>query len=341
MTGRLRLGACLSLSGRFARFGGQAAWGLETWRSLTGDVDLVIEDDRSEPGVLSAALDDVSTRCDLLLGPYSTLLMRTAGAVAAETGRLLWNHGGSGDDVEGAHPGHVVSVPTPASRYAVSFVRRLAHESAHDPYGGPLWIASGKGAFGRQVAEGAAREARALGVRTVRLGPDERLPNDPPGGWDLLSAGGFAEDTARVRNALSLPIQPRTVCSVAAGVREFGEAVHDPTGVFGIGQWAPGGAAAAEIGPAETDLLAAYTEWTGTRPDYPAVQAVAAAVLATHCARLTGGTSRKALWAAAGALETTTVFGAFRIDAEGVQTGHAPVLVRWAGDGLVVPVEGR
>ena len=54
MTPLLRLGACLSLTGRFGRFGRQAALGLETWRSLTGDVELVIDDDRSETGALAA-----------------------------------------------------------------------------------------------------------------------------------------------------------------------------------------------------------------------------------------------------------------------------------------------
>src|SRR5260370_36559173 len=48
VTARQRIGACLSMSGRFAPFGRQAALGLETWRSLTGDVELVLDDDRSD-----------------------------------------------------------------------------------------------------------------------------------------------------------------------------------------------------------------------------------------------------------------------------------------------------
>src|SRR5271170_2756705 len=106
MNGRLRIGACLSLSGKFAQFGRQAAQGLETWRSLDGTADLVIEDDQSDRRTLESVLPGVAERCDLLLGPYSTQLMRTAGRMAAESGWLVWNQGGSGDDVESAHPGH-------------------------------------------------------------------------------------------------------------------------------------------------------------------------------------------------------------------------------------------
>src|SRR5580704_5934104 len=126
MAGQLRIGACLSLSGKFAQFGRQAARGLEAWRSLDGGADVLIEDDGSDRRTLEAVLPGVAARCDLLLGPYSTHLMRAAGRMAAESGWLVWNHGGSGDDVEGAHPGHIVSVLTPTSRYAEPFLLQLA-----------------------------------------------------------------------------------------------------------------------------------------------------------------------------------------------------------------------
>src|SRR6266852_113500 len=113
MNGRLRIGACLSLSGKFAQFGRQAAQGLEAWRSLDGRAEILIEDDHSDRHTLESVLPSVAAHCDILLGPYSTQLMRTAGRLAAESDWLVWNQGGSGDDVEEAHPGHVISVLTP------------------------------------------------------------------------------------------------------------------------------------------------------------------------------------------------------------------------------------
>ena len=84
MVGRLRVGACLSLSGRFAQFGQQAAAGLKAWQSLDGNAELVIEDDRSDKHALEATLPGVASRCDVLLGPYSTVLARAAGNLAAD-----------------------------------------------------------------------------------------------------------------------------------------------------------------------------------------------------------------------------------------------------------------
>lgn len=330
MPGRLRIGACLSLSGVFARFGRQAARGLQAWRALDDAADLLVEDDHSDPRTLKSVLPDLAGRCDILLGPYSTRLMRAAGRMAADAGWLVWNHGGSGDDVEAAHPGHVVSVLTPASRYAEPFLLQLASEP-----GGPrdLCVARGPGSFGRQVADGAEAIACRLGIRTVRAAPDDRIP--PPGvsaEWDLFSAGAFEQDAEIVGRALRLPTPPRHLCAVAAGVREFGRAMDDAEGVFGVAQWFPGSHATVALGPAEDDFVRTFADRAGTPPDYPAVQAAAGAVIAVHCARLAGSTRHGDLWAAAAALETSTLFGHFAIDPRsGAQRKHRTVLVRWTG----------
>jgi hypothetical protein len=329
MARQLSIGACLSLSGKFAQFGRQAARGLEAWRSLDGGADVLIEDDCSDRRTLEAVLPGVAARCDILLGPYSTQLMRVAGRIVAEAGWLVWNQGGSGDDVEEAHPGHVISVLTPTSRYAEPFLLKLASK----PDGSrDLCVAHGPGSFGRQVAEGAEAIARRLGIRAMRAVPDGQIP--PPGmsaEWDLFSAGVFEQDAEMVGKALRLPTPPRQVCAIAAGVREFGHAVDDPEGVFGIAQWFPGSNVEVALGPSEGDFVGAYAGPAGAPPDYPAVQAAAGAIIATRCARLAGSTSRDDLWAAAADLETSTLFGDFKIDLRsGAQIKHRTVLVRWA-----------
>jgi len=330
VNGHLRIGACLSLSGKFAQFGRQAAQGLETWKSLCGSADILVEDDRSDRRTLEEILPGVAARCDILLGPYSTQLMRVAGRLAAESGWLVWNQGGSGDDVESAHPGHVVSVLTPTSRYAEPFLLWLASQPCAPR---DLCIVQGPGSFGRQVAGGADALARSLGIRTVRVTPDDQIP--PPGvsgEWDLFSAGVFEQDAELVGRALRLPASPSHVCAVAAGVREFANAVGNPEGVFGIAQWFPGSKAEVELGPSEDDFVSAYAGDAAALPDYPAVQAAAGAIIATHCAKLVGSTSRGDLWAAAGELETSTMFGGFKIDPRsGAQALHQTVLVRWTG----------
>jgi ABC-type branched-subunit amino acid transport system substrate-binding protein len=327
VNGRLRIGACLSLSGKYAHFGRQAAQGLETWRTLDGTADVRVEDDRSDRRTLEELLPALAARCDILLGPYSTHLMRTAGRIAADSGWLIWNHGGSGDDVETAHPGHVISVLTPTSRYAEPFLQLIAREPAPSH---TMCIVGGPGSFGRQVADGAEAIARQLGIHAIRAASGDRLP--PPGAspdWDLFSAGVFEQDAELVSEAQRLSAPPRRICAVAAGVRQF-RRITDPEGIFGVGQWFPSSGQDVQLGPAEHEFVAAYADSTGQFPDYPAAQAAAAAVLATHCAKLAGNVSRQSLRAAATELDTSTLFGGFKIDpAIGAQVKHRTVLVRW------------
>jgi ABC-type branched-subunit amino acid transport system substrate-binding protein len=90
------------------------------------------------------------------------------------------------------------------------------------------------------------------------------------------------------------------------------------------------------LGPGEREFLDAYHAAAGELPGYPAAQAIAAAVLAAHCARQVGPTDRELLWSAAAALETSTLFGTFKIDqASGKQISHRTVLVHWTAKELV------
>src|SRR3954451_14985066 len=250
---RLRVGACLSLTGRYGRFGRQAASGLLTWQRLAGDsVQVEIEDDASDPATLAAIFPRVANRADLLLGPYSTQLMRVAGKLAPEFDALLWNQGGSGDDVQALRPGWVVSVLAPTSRYAVPFVEALA-EQRQDV---ELWVMRGRGKFGRQVAAGAL----AAGRHPRRAPRESRVDGDitfaeVPDRWALFSAGRFEDDVAIVKAAQGASPPPQTIGSVAAGVQDFASEVDDVDGMYGIAQWFRGRARVPEIGPTEEAFL--------------------------------------------------------------------------------------
>ena len=332
---RLRLGACLSLTGRYGRFGRQAANGLMAWQRLAGDgVELDIEDDASDPAQFAERFPRVASRADLLLGPYSTQLMREAAQLMSDMDRLLWNQGGSGDDVQAFCPGRVVSVLAPTSRYALPFVQALA---AHE-HRVPLWIVRSRGKFGRQVAAGAVASADREGLETVQLRADgDRAFDHVPEKWDLFSSGTFEDDVAVVKAAQSAARVPRTIGSVAAGVRDFATEVDEVEGVYGIAQWFPGRGDRRELGPAEDAFIAEYARVAGATPDYPAVQAAAGAVLATRCAELAGSVERQALWQAAISLDTSTLVGGFKIDpSTGAQVKQTPVLLRWHGASLAL-----
>jgi hypothetical protein len=191
-------------------------------------------------------------------GPYSTVLMRVAGDMAAENRWLIWNQGDRATTLRSLTPGHVVSVLTPASRYMEPFLDHLYAEA--DPIQ-ELRIVRGRGRFGRQVADGAEDYARQLGfTRTIIGPPDLILADDLPEDWILISAGTFEDDTDTVIRAQRLATPPRVICAVAAGVREFKKPVQCRNGTFGVGQWFSGSDPAAVIGPGESPADAAARE---------------------------------------------------------------------------------
>jgi ABC-type branched-subunit amino acid transport system substrate-binding protein len=321
----MRAGACLSLTGRFAPFGIQAANGLRLWAEQSG-AELTLADDRSDASELADRLADLAPEVDVLFGPYSTVLMRAAIPVARQAGRLLFNHGGSGGNL--SHPGQVVNVLTPARRYPQPFIAHLAEVG-----GGPLFTATGRGAFGRDVIGGAAEAARAAGIRVDVL--DFERP--PAGQWDLISAGVYEDDAEAVRQARAMANPPRHLCSVAAGVGSFAGDVGDADGVYGIGQWAQGAIGSVDAGMDESAFLAAWRSRFGGDPDYPAVQAYAAGVIADLALQGAASATAAEVRRAVAALDTTTVFGRFRVDAAtGEQVGHASVLTRWHGGAQVL-----
>jgi hypothetical protein len=162
------------------------------------------------------------------------------------------------------------------------------------------------------------------------------VTSDVPRDWILISAGTFEDDVEIVTRARKLSRPPRAVCAVAAGVQEFRRAVDHPDGTYGIAQWLPAIGLTARLGLAEADFLDAYSTTVGQTPDYPAIQAAAAALIAIHCVRQMASTEREILWSPAADLDTTTLYGAFRVDRiTGAQATHQTVLTRWADNKLI------
>ncbi len=134
------LGLSISLTGRFSAQRRQALDGLRLWQSyVNGQDGITIGQNAPQPSRL-LFYDDQSLaslarenalrllcqdHVDALFGPYSSGLSLTVAEVAHEQKRVLWNHGGSSDEIFNRGWQHLVSIPTPASDYLRDLPRRL------------------------------------------------------------------------------------------------------------------------------------------------------------------------------------------------------------------------
>ena len=339
--GEFTIGAALSLSDGNVRQARMAAAGLvqsvEDARQAGGVTfggrtllpRLALLDDGGTGKGLHHALD-LLAGADLLIGPYGSGLAGEAGGWAAEQRRVVWNHGGSADEVE-TMP-WLVSLASPTSRYLAAVVEVIAG----DVPGGRILIGAGKGSFGRAAARGATDAAARLGLTVVDVVTPDLVP-DQVDADVLMLAGSFDEDVALLRR---LQPAPRVVAAVAGGLREFADAVgaRRAEGILAPSQWEEGLRIRSDVGPRPVDVLRAlrFRLAPGLAPgtaaahvEYPAAQAYAAVVIAFRCVAEAGGFEDEALLAAARELRCSTFFGRFGLGADGRQADHQLVVIQW------------
>src|SRR6267154_3041544 len=108
------VGLSISLTGKFRPLGQQALQGIRLWQSYINaqggiavrggekrSVRLIWYDDRSQ---VSFARKNVfqllrEDKIDILVGPYSSSLTMAVAEIAEEHKKVVWNYGGSSDDI--------------------------------------------------------------------------------------------------------------------------------------------------------------------------------------------------------------------------------------------------
>jgi ABC-type branched-subunit amino acid transport system substrate-binding protein len=255
----------LSLTGPFQRQGTEAAEGVRLWAEMAG-IRLILVDDGGSTDTAVQAYTDWVDSIDLLIGPYSSGLVRAVASLVRDAGRLLWNHGGSADDL--AQPG-VAFLPAPASSYFDGVVDEAVARQVDQ-----VVVARGAGPFARAVADGAARRASESGL-DIRIVDASWVDVEDAAATALLIVGRFEEDVAAVRRLLDRRQSPALLAAVAAGIPAFGQELGPAAeGVLGPAQWWPT-ARRPEIGPSGTEFVTCYRQRTGHKPSYPAAQAAA------------------------------------------------------------------
>jgi ABC-type branched-subunit amino acid transport system substrate-binding protein len=312
------VGATAPLTGRYAVQGAQVRAGLVLWAHSAG-ARLEVLDDGSDPPRAAALALELHGRCDVVLGPYGSDCVRAV--ASAGLPGTVWNHGGAADDVQRL-PG-VVSVPSPASRYLVALGQAVTSERP----GARVVLALGSGPFARQAREGLEREQAGLGLEIAGVFPLTAAPAELAAARpDAVLLCGPIGPEIRLLRALRPLLPDALLGGVSPGVHAFPDLLGgDPEGLLAVCQWHPSRPARPQLGPGTAEVIAAARRLGLADPDYVAAQAYACALVAARC--------REAYpddpLAAARSLTTATFFGAFALDATGLQVGHTLCVVRW------------
>src|SRR5438445_2940647 len=330
----ITVGVSISLSGKFQLQGRQALQGFLLWQAYINaqggiairagekrTVRLIWYDDRSR---INGARENVqqllrTDHVDILLGPYSSSLTTSAAEIAEEQKKILWNYGGSSDEIFSHGRRYLVGIASPASDYLRELPRRLTEE-----FSGLNRICvlySGTGTFGWHVARGILRSAFTVARHTVHLVP-LTVPWQNPGTiLGILSsispeivvlAGSFQDELSLIRIRSRWASTVRVVAAVAAGLRDFSAELEQiADGVLGPSQWEPGIGFPDIIGPASDWFLYSFQRQSGQMPDYIAAGSFATGLVLTECIRRAYSSDDEKLRTKACHLDCNTFYGRF------------------------------
>ena len=346
----VKVGLSVSISGKYQLQGEQALNGLSLWQShtnaqggipvggVTQPVRLIWYDDesrsaRARDNVLRLLQED---GVNILLGPYSSNLTLAAVEVAQAQKELLWDYGGTSDDIFSRGWEYVIGIPTPASDYFRNLPAWLARQ--HPEVRQICVFYSAKGTFGRQVSRGVIESADETGhsVHSVLLN-DPRNPDlalstlrelNPEA---LVLAGNFQDELAILQTRSRWPKRVRVIAAVCAGMAAFGSQLEQVSeDVIGASQWEPVLSVTPTVGPTSEWFVNAFQKEFGTTPDYVSAGAFAAGSIVVECIRQAASLNSDSLRKVASRLNCDTFYGRFQIDPRtGRQLGHGILLVRW------------
>jgi branched-chain amino acid transport system substrate-binding protein len=354
------VGLSISLTGKFRPQGEQALQGIRLWRSYINaqggiaiwngekrSVRLIWYDDGSQ---ISFARKNVfqllrEDKVDILLGPYSSSLTMAVLDIAEAHKKLLWNYGGSSDEIFRHDRRYLVGVTSPASDYLRAFPHWLAEE--HPALHRICVLYSARGTFGWQVARGILEAVLVVAGQSVELVPinfslenyDTILPIlfdiDPE---VVVLAVTFPDELGIMQTRQHWPSAVRVVAAVAAGLGDFSaELAQVADGVLGPSQWEPSVNFPNIAGPTSERFLDSFQKQFGRPPNYIAAGSFATGLVLTECIRRAASLDDKDLRSTASDLDCNTFYGRFRIDSQtGTQTGHRVLLIRWQGGSKAV-----
>ena len=338
----IRIGATVSLSGKFSEPSAMVRDGYRLWEKQVNQhgglmgrpVELVVYDDRSDPETVYKLYQKLihRDRVDLVLSPYGTPLTLQASQVSearqmvmlacAASGKSIWNRGYR----------HVFGMYALADRYFIGMLDLMARQG-HDT----VSILYEDNPFNIDVADGAETWANRFGVAVVLKksfapgsGQLRTLLNDaveknaaglilsgyPPEGYralELMQAVGWRPQAIGITIA---PIHPDF----------FRKAGPIAEGIFGPSQWEPDERIPF---PGTTKFIGDFQAAYNKLPSYHAGSAYAGCQILERAITDLQEINHARIRDYISSLDTVTVIGRFKVDHQGRQVGHNPILVQW------------
>jgi branched-chain amino acid transport system substrate-binding protein len=336
----VRIGASVSLTGSYARSGKELHNGYQLWMEQTNakggvrgrPVEFVTYDDASDPETAAKLYERLITedKVDLIIGPYSSPVTLPASTVTEKYKDPMIVSGASATEIWTRGYKYVFGIYTMAPFYMDGAVDIAAKNGYRT-----VALVNENSAFSKDAMAGADKKAREAGLQIVfqeEYARDVRdlspvLTKMRGTNADVLMAGTYGEDaTLLVRQLKDLNWAPKVVAlTIGPALPDFAQTLGpDADYIMGPTQWEPSIKA-----PGVPEFVAAYKEKYGYEPGYHAGGGFAATQLLQQAIDGAQSFDNEKIRDTLASMETTTIYGGYKVDATGAQTAKASYLVQW------------
>jgi branched-chain amino acid transport system substrate-binding protein len=343
----LRIGASISLTGRYERTGAEMNHGYQLCAEkinaeggiLGRPIEYVIYDDQSDPETGARLYEKLISedRVDVILGPYSSPVTIPASAVTERLKYPMIASGASASDIWTRGFRYVFGVYTGAPYYLEGAIDIALREGLTR-----VAVLTEDGAFAIDAVRGGMEFAEAAGLEIVHYEEYGRDVTDlsaaiskaRAAGAEVLLGGTYGPDAELiVRQSLELGFKPRIFAfTVGAALPDFGPNMgQDAELIFGATQWEP-----TIQGPGVDEFVQAYIDRYGYEPGYHAAGGYGSCQLLKYAIDEAGALDQEKIRDALATLDTVTVYGAYRVDSTGAQVAKPSYLIQWQNGKRVI-----
>jgi branched-chain amino acid transport system substrate-binding protein len=341
--GPIRLGASLSLTGTYAKLGKNQHEGyqlcikdLNAKGGLLGHkAELVVYDDQSLPATAVRLYEKLITedKVDAVMGPYSSPVSEASANVTEKYKKVMVAPLAATTSIFKKGRKYIFMVISPAEGYLEGLVDMAAKRGLKT-----IAVVNEDTLFSKAAAAGAVELAKKKSLQVVFTEAYPKGNTDfsalltkvKAANPDVLAAATYFDDAvALTRQMKELNVSPKMYgVTVGGDLPEFYDTLkQNAEFIYGATQWEP-----TLPYPGNQEFFETYKKDFGHEPSYHSAAGYAGCVIYAEAVKRAGSLDADKVREQLLKLETKTMFGDFKVDADGFQLTHKMVTFQWQGE---------
>jgi branched-chain amino acid transport system substrate-binding protein len=341
--GPIRIGASLSLTGTYAKLGKNQHEGYQLCIKdvnargglLGRKAELVMYDDQSLPATAVRLYEKLITedKVDAVMGPYSSPVSEAAANVTEKYKKVMVAPLAATTSIFKKGRKYIFMVISPAESYLEGLIDTAAKRGLKT-----VAVINEDTLFSKAAAAGAVELAKKKGMQVVYQEAYPKGNTDfsalltkvKAANPDVIAAGTYFDDAvALTRQMKELNVNPKMYgVTVGGDLPEFYDVLkQNAEYIYGATQWEH-----TLPYPGNQEFFDAYKKEFNHEPSYHSAAGYAGCLIYAEAVKRAGSLDADKVREQLLKLEMKTMFGEYKVDADGYQTAHKMVTFQWQGE---------